>query len=109
MWTQPQVVKYAIGDVSPTRRTWQRLLACRRHCALLALTLLLLVPIAVLANSSAGSADSTTEVTSISSRLGPRTSFQRPASMCSEMVYSALTFCAVSETVRAVPMATTER
>src|SRR5579872_4647038 len=29
MWTQPQVVKYAIGDVSPTRRTWQRLLACR--------------------------------------------------------------------------------
>jgi RimJ/RimL family protein N-acetyltransferase len=35
MWSEPQVVRYTLGEPSPPQRTWLRLLAYRGHWALL--------------------------------------------------------------------------
>ena len=35
MWSDPQVVRYTIGEPSPPQRTWLRILAYRGHWALL--------------------------------------------------------------------------
>src|SRR6202034_1051337 len=35
MWSDPAVVRYTIGDPSPSQRTWIRILAYRGHWALL--------------------------------------------------------------------------
>lgn len=34
MWSEPQVVRYTIGEPSPPQRTWQRMLAYRGHWSL---------------------------------------------------------------------------
>jgi RimJ/RimL family protein N-acetyltransferase len=35
MWSEPEVVRYTIGEPSPPQRTWLRILSYRGHWALL--------------------------------------------------------------------------